>query len=87
MLTRAIANLFNLYNILLLIRIFLSWIPSIDWDSQPFRFMRAITDPLLNIFRGIIPPISGLDFSPVIAIILLQFVESAILRMISGFGL
>lgn len=87
MFTRAIANLFNLYNILLLIRIFLSWIPSIDWEAQPFKFMRAITDPLLNIFRGIIPPISGLDFSPVIAILLLQFVESVILRTISGLGL
>ena len=88
MLTKAVAGLFNLYNILLLIRIFLSWIPSIDWEAQPFSWMRAITDPLLNIFRGIIPPIGGaLDISPILAFFALQFLQIAVNWILSGIGI
>ena len=87
MLLQALASLFNLYNLLILIRVFLSWIPNIDWDAQPFRFVSGATDPVLNIFRGIIPPISGLDFSPVIAIILLYIVEGYVLRFVGSLGM
>ncbi len=87
MFTRALASLFNLYNLLILIRVFLSWIPSINWDSQPFRWISSVTDPVLNIFRGIFPPISGLDFSPVVAILALYIVEGFVVRMSAGLGL
>jgi hypothetical protein len=30
-----------------------------------------ITDPYLNLFRGLIPPIFGLDLSPILAFVLL----------------
>ena len=78
MITRILNQLFYFYYILLILRIFLTWIPSIDWQQQPF----------LNIFRGIIPPIGGmLDISPVIAIILLQLVQGLLVGMLSGLGL
>jgi len=32
----------------------------------------AITDPYLNLFRGIIPPIFGLDLSPLLAFVTLD---------------
>lgn len=88
MISRLLNQIFYFYYILLIIRIFLTWIPSINWDQQPFTFMRAITDPFLNIFRGIIPPIGGvLDISPIIAIILLQLVQGLLVGMIAGMGL
>ena len=88
MITRAINQLFYFYYILLIIRIFLTWIPSIDWNQQPYAWMRSVTDPFLNIFRGIIPPIGGvLDISPVIAIILLQLLQGLIVGALSGLGL
>ena len=31
-----------------------------------------ITDPYLNLFRGLIPPIFGLDLSPILAFVLLN---------------
>ena len=83
-----INNLFYFYFILLIVRIFLTWIPNIDWDSQPFAFLRSLTDPFLNIFRGIIPPIAGaLDISPILAFFVLQFLQMAINRILSGIGL
>lgn len=88
MITRTVNLLFYFYYILLIIRIFLTWIPSINWEQQPFAWMRSITDPFLNIFRGIIPPIGGvLDISPIIAIILLQIMQGLVVGMLSGLGL
>jgi len=31
-----------------------------------------ITDPYLNLFRGLIPPVFGLDLSPILAFVLLN---------------
>ncbi len=87
MLANAINNLFYFYYILIIIRIFLSWIPSIEWEQQPFAWIRSVVDPFLNIFRGIIPPIGMLDISPIVAIILLQFIQVIVVRLVAGLGL
>ena len=85
MVTKVVNKLFYFYYILIILRIFLTLIPSIDWQQQPFNWMRSVTDPFLNIFRGIIPPIGGtLDISPVLAIILLQLAQGFIVGMLSG---
>ena len=86
-LTRTVNSLFYFYYLLVIIRIFLSWIPNIDWENQPFAFIRALVDPFLNIFRGIIPPIGMLDISPIIAIILLNILQGLVVGMLAGMGL
>lgn len=63
--------LLTIYFIILLARIILSWVPSLPEPIQPLaRGVRALTDPLLNPLRGLIPPIGaggvGLDLSPLI---------------------
>lgn len=88
MISRFINQLFYFYYLILIIRIFLTWIPNIDWDSQPFGFLRSITDPFLNIFRGLIPPIGGmLDISPIIAFFALQFLQIGVNWLLAAFGL
>lgn len=88
MITRTISLLFYFYYLLLILRIFLTWIPSIRWEQQPFAWMRSVTDPFLNVFRGIIPPIGGmLDISPILAIIVLQLLQGLIVGFFSGLGL
>ena len=88
MITKLVNQIFYFYYILLVIRIFLTWIPSINWEQQPFTWMRSVTDPFLNIFRGIIPPIGGvLDISPIIAFVLLQIMQGVIVGILSGMGL
>jgi YggT family protein len=37
--------------------------------------LSQLTDPYLNIFRSIIPPLGGIDFSPILALLLLQGVQ------------
>ena len=88
MLTHIINQIFNFYYILLILRIFLTWIPNIDWRSQPYKGMSALTDPFLNIFRNIIPPIGGvLDISPILAFILLQILQGIIVGQLFRLGL
>ena len=77
-----INHLFQIYFWLILVRCLLSFVPSIDWYRQPFTFVKETTDLWLNLFRGLVPPIGGFDFSPIVAIIALQ-----ILNYIIVFGL
>lgn len=70
-----ISTLIYFYSIIIVLRIFLTWLPSIDWDKQPVKFVRMITDPYLEVFRRFIPPMGGLDFSPIVALLFLNFLQ------------
>ena len=78
MLLKAVNGIFNMFYILIILRIFMSWIPRIDWEQQPIKFVREITDAYLEVFRRFVPPLGGLDFSPIIAIIVLQILQGLI---------
>ena len=68
----------EIYGYLLIARILLSWFQSAEWAGSIISFLSPITDPYLNIFRSIIPPLGGIDFSAILAIIALQFVQSGL---------
>lgn len=68
----------QIYWALLLVRILLSWFPNIDWSNPLFSTISQLTDPYLNLFRSIIPPIGGLDLSAILAIFAVQIVSSLI---------
>lgn len=79
----ALANFLSIYLILIFIRILLSWFPNVNWSNPFFSILSQLTDPYLNIFRSIIPPLGGIDLSPILGIILLQVVTS-VLQSFSG---
>ena len=68
-------NLFQIYFWLILVRCLLSFVTSIDWYKQPFQGLRDVTDLYLDIFKKIVPPFNGIDFSPIVAIIALQVIN------------
>lgn len=72
-------NFFQIFFWLILVRCLLSFVPSIDWYKQPFTAVKDVTDLYLNLFRKIVPPIGGLDFSPIIAVIVLQVLNYLII--------
>jgi YggT family protein len=74
-----ISYLFNALTILLVARALLSWFDS-GMRSSVGKILVDITEPLLGPIRRMIPSAGGLDFSPIIAIILLQFVERIVLQ-------
>ena len=61
------------YIILLTLRVYLTWFPNINIYAQPFSSLGKITDPYLRLFRGILPPLIGLDLSPLLSFIFLTF--------------
>ena len=71
----------QIYSFILIVRVLLTWIPSIDWSNGILSAICSITDPYLNIFRGIIPPIGGLDISSILAFLLLNVVQDLLLRL------
>lgn len=77
LLTRSIASFIKLYLLFLFMRVLLSWFPAFNWDRQPWLTLRQLTDPYLNVFRGIIPPFFGMiDFTPLLGFFVLQWVQS-----------
>ena len=73
----------SIYYFLLIIRILLTWFPSIDWSNGILSALTSITDPYLNIFRGIIPPIGGFDISSLLALLLFNVIQGFIPQLMS----
>ena len=65
----------EIYSLILIIRVLLSWFPNLDWSNPVLSSISSITDPYLNAFRGIIPPIGGLDISPILAFVVLNLMQ------------
>ncbi len=78
LISNTVSTTLFIYTGLLIVRVLLTWFPTIDWYNQPFAALSQITDPYLNLFRQFIPPLGGIDISPILAIFLLQFLSSLI---------
>jgi YggT family protein len=72
-----LARTLMIYSVFLLVRVLLSWFPNLDWGSNPILSgLSSITDPYLNLFRGLIPPLGGIDLSALVAFLALNLVQS-----------
>lgn len=67
-----------LYEIALIVVIALSWVNP-DPYNPIVRALHSITDPVLDRVRGLIPPVGMLDLSPMIIILLIEFLRSVAL--------
>jgi YggT family protein len=82
-----VSALFLVYLILIFARIVLSFIPRIPYNPTlrtVVGFIHEVTDPYLNIFRRVIPPIGPLDISPILAILVLGIAQALIVGAIEG---
>lgn len=77
--------IFQFFSILLtvlswaiLIRVLLSWIPNLDRGNPLVRLLAQITDPVLEPARRIIPPIGGMDLSPIVVLLLLRLLQQVL---------
>jgi len=62
----------NFYMYAIIIYIFMSWFPGAR-ESSFGRLLARICEPYLEQFRKIIPPLGMIDFSPLVALIVLRF--------------
>ena len=77
-----IIQAFTIYTFMLIGYILLSWIPAAQ-DSAVGRFLAAVCEPYLGIFRRFIPPIGMIDISPIIAFLALRFIQEGLLKVLS----
>lgn len=87
MLITIINLLFNFLYILILARIVLSFVrvsPYHPTWGPIIQFVYNATEPLLAPFRNLLPPMGGLDFSPMILLILAGFVRNLLVRTLIG---
>jgi len=82
LLDRLIHTAFDIIQFLIIIRVILSWVPH-DPHSQWVRLLTNATEPILRPVRQTIPITSmGVDFSPIVAFILLGFLKKVLLAVI-----
>jgi YggT family protein len=84
LLATTLSTFLQIYVALMIIRVLLSWFPNINWYDPPFSILSQLTDPYLNLFRSIIPPLGGIDFSPLIAFFVLQYGSQLLISLLTS---
>jgi YggT family protein len=86
-----VGAIFVVYIILILLNILISWIPRMPyrpWLRVVLDFITETTNPYINLFRRVLPPIGGggmaIDLSPMIALIVLFVARAIIVGLIRG---
>ena len=73
-----LVTLLKLYSYVVLIRVILSWL-----NPNPFnpivRFIYVVTEPVLAPVRRVLPPIGGLDFSPIVVFVVISVLTAILL--------
>ena len=84
-LLQTISMLLNLVWWVFLIMIIMSWLISFNvintrnqFVASVWRILNQITEPILRPIRRIIPPVGGLDLSPIIVFVIIFFLQSFI---------
>ena len=73
----------NVYFFAILIRVILSWFMPYGIHQNPAgSLLVSLTEPLLRPARRLIPPIGGLDLSPIAVIVVLQLMQLALAHLI-----
>ena len=67
----------NVYSLIVLVRVITSWI-QLPPDNPIVHYSRMLTEPFLEPIRKLLPPASGLDFSPLILLLLLRFIAGMV---------
>ncbi len=59
----------------------------VSWVLDPYhpirRYLDSIVQPMLDPIRRIIPPTSGIDFSPFVLLLLLRVVRSLVVGLLT----
>ncbi len=80
-LAQLINLIFTLFTLAILARVIFSWIRVSP--ANPFaRIAFILTEPVLAPIRRVVPPMSGLDFSPVIAWFGAEILRQILMRLL-----
>lgn len=69
----------GLMTFLFIFRIVLTWYPQVDLNSLPFNLVAWPTEPFLNPTRKLVPPIGGVDISPILWVGIITLIREILL--------
>ncbi|MGH1396517.1 MAG: YggT family protein [Trichormus sp.] len=69
----------GLMTFLFIFRIILTWYPQVDLNRLPFNLIAWPTEPFLIPLRKIVPPIGGVDITPIIWVGILSLLREILL--------
>jgi YggT family protein len=73
--------------LLIIVRALLTWIPSVDHGHPVVRAIVRITDPVLLPIRRLVPPLGGIDVTPIAALLLIQVARYLLINIVvAAFG-
>lgn len=71
-------NIVRVIKYAILVRVLLSWVAPHGGGGKITEVIHEITEPIMRVFRNIIPPIAMIDFSPILAFFALDLLESGL---------
>lgn len=69
----------TLGTLMFLMRVVLSWFPAYDLTKLPWSVVAIPTEPILKPTRAVIPPIGGVDISPIVWVSICSFFSEILL--------
>ena len=76
---QVLASMLRLYSLMLVVYVLLSWVMHEKHYPPAIRWLQSMVEPVLSRIRKIIPPIAGIDFSVVGALLIIEMIRSFIL--------
>ena len=70
-----LVQLIDLYSLIVLVSVVMSWI-RLPPTNPVNQLVEALTEPVLTPIRRVLPPTSGLDFSPMVLLVGLRLLRS-----------
>jgi YggT family protein len=82
-----ISDVAQVLALLIIVRALLTWIPSVDFGHPVIRAIVRVTDPVLLPIRRVVPPLGGIDVTPIAALLLIQLARSLLINiLVAAFG-
>lgn len=77
--------LLQVYTWILIIRVIISWVNA-DPYNPIVNFLYRATEPVLGLARRIIPPLGGIDLSPILVLVLIVFLDGFLVQTLTELG-
>jgi YggT family protein len=79
LLSLALGIALGLYILLFIVRIVLTWYPQVEASKFPFNLATIPTEPALAITRKIVPPIGGVDITPIVWVGIISLIREVLI--------
>lgn len=77
--SQALGILLAIMTVLFIFRIILTWYPQVEMAKMPWRLVALPTEPLLQPLRKLIPPLGGVDITPVLWVGICTFLREILI--------